>query len=250
MYPIFFRIGPISIYTYGVLVFFGVILGYWVSLRQAEREGIDKNTFTNITFWTLFFSFIGARVFYIVVEFRSFLEEPLAVVFSRSGFVFYGGVIFGFVFLYIFAKKYRISFLKLADTLALGIPLGHSLGRVGCFSYGCCYGRPTSSFMGILFPPDSPAGYLGVKVIPTQLLESFFLFVIFIILLFLKKKKKFNGQLFLCYIFLYSILRFIVEFFRGDPRGEILFLSTSQFISFILILLSIFLWLRLRKPLA
>jgi phosphatidylglycerol:prolipoprotein diacylglycerol transferase len=125
--------------------------------------------------------------------------------------------------------------------------LAHALGRIGCFSYGCCYGRDTGSFIGMLFPPQSPAGSLGVKVIPTQLIESFTLVIIFIVLNFLKKYKEFEGQIFIYYLMLYAIVRFIIEFFRGDERGQILFLSVSQFGSAVLIVLSIFLWYRWKK---
>jgi phosphatidylglycerol:prolipoprotein diacylglycerol transferase len=165
----------------------------------------------------------------------------------RSGFVFYGGVICGIAALYLLSKKYKIKFALLADIIAIGVPLGHAFGRLGCFFYGCCYGRPSESFMGVLFPPDSPAGYLGAKVIPTQLISSFFLFLLFFLLLAFRKRKKFDGQIVLVYLILYSIFRFIIEFFRGDPRGSILFLSTSQLISLILIAISIFFWVRIRR---
>jgi phosphatidylglycerol:prolipoprotein diacylglycerol transferase len=131
--------------------------------------------------------------------------------------------------------------------VAVGIPLAHAFGRIGCFSYGCCYGRPTNSWIGILFPPDSPAGILGTKVIPTQLVEASFLFVLFFILKFLNTHKKFNGQIISVYLISYGIFRFVIEFFRADPRGNVFFLSISQFISIILIGLGIFLWLRHAK---
>jgi len=245
MHPSLFKIGPITIYTYGFFVFLGVISGYLVAAREAKRCGIDKNIFSNIAFWTLIWSFLGAKLLYILVEFKYFLKNPLSVI--RSGFAFYGGIIAGAIALYLLTKKYKIKFMLFADIVAIAIPLGHALGRLGCFFYGCCYGKSTSSFIGILFPPDSPAGYLGVKVIPTQLISSFFLFLLFFSLLALRKKKKFDGQIALYYIVFYSIFRFIIEFFRGDPRGMILFLSTSQFISLILIMVSIFFWARPRR---
>lgn len=266
MYPILFKIGPVTIYTYGVCIFLGVILGYFVCLKEAEKEGVDKNVFSDIIFWALIFSFIGARLLYILVEFKTFLKDPISLLFARSGFVFYGGVIFGFISSYLLTKKRGVNFLKFADIAAIGIPLGHCLGRLGCFFYGCCYGRPTSSFAGVLFPPASPAGLLAVKVIPTQLISSFFLFLIFLILIFLKKRKKFDGQILFSYFLFYGIFRFIIGFFRADPRGGIyclpagtliplraqsgtgeFFLSTSQFLSLGLIVLSIFMFRRLLR---
>jgi len=139
--------------------------------------------------------------------------------------------------------------LKFTDIAYLVIPLGLAFGRIGCFFYGCCYGKPTTSSIGILFPRESPAGLLGVKVIPTQLISAIFLLLLFFLLLFLMKKKKFNGQILLAYAFFYGIFRFIIEFYRGDPRREVFSLSTSGFISLILVILSVFLYfLWRRKP--
>lgn len=208
------------------------------------REGIDKVIFSDIIFWTLIFSFLGARVFYIFVEFGDFLRNPLEAILSRSGFVFYGGIIFGFITSYFLAKRNKINFLQFCDIVAIGLPLAHAFGRIGCFSYGCCYGRPTTSWIGILFPPDSPAGALGTKVIPTQLAEALFLFVLFLILKYINKHKKFNGQIVSIYLIFYGIFRFLIEFFRADPRGSVFSLSLSQFISIILIGIVMVMWLR------
>ena len=245
MYPILFKLGPFTVYTYGFFIFLGILFGYMAIAKEAVKRGIDRNVFSTIIFWTVIFGFLGAKILYILIEFNYFLKEPLSMI--RSGFVFYGGVISGITALYFLARKQEIKFLKLADITVVGLTLAHAFGRLGCFFYGCCYGRPTNSFIGVLFPPDSPAGYLGVKLIPVQLISSFFLFLLFLVLLRLKQHKKFDGQITLYYIFLYSIFRFIIEFFRGDPRGMIFSLSTSQFISLILIVISIFFWIALRR---
>jgi len=245
MHPILFKIGPLTIYTYGFFVFLGVVAGYWVALKEAKRYGIDSNIFSNIVFWTLVWSFIGAKLLYIIVELEYFLQNPLSTI--RSGFVFYGGVITGLAVLCFFGHRYKVKLSVLADSLAIALCLGHAFGRLGCFFFGCCYGRPTDSSIGVLFPPDSPAGYLGVKVIPTQLIASGFLFILFFALWAFRRRKRFNGQIAIVYLFVYSIFRFIIEFFRGDYRGMVLSLSTSQFISLILIVASILFWVRLRK---
>ena len=247
MHPILLKLGPITIYTYGAFVFLGVVAFYFICKRQTSKEGIPKEDFSNIFFWTLIWGFLGARLTYILVEWQWFLNNPFSVIFSRSGFVFYGGVIFGILTLYILAKKHKLNFLNFADIAALGIPLGHAFGRIGCFFYGCCYGKAINSKWGVLFPAESPAGFEGVKVIPTQLYSAFFLVLIFIFLLILKKHKKFNGQILLSYGICYGIFRFIIEFYRGDPRGGFFFLSTSQFIALIVIITSGFLFLRWQR---
>jgi len=137
MHPILFKIGSFTIYTYGFLVFLGVLFAYFFCVKQAGRENINKGAFSDIIFWTLIFSFVGARIFYIFTDFESFLQNPLEMLLSRSGFVFYGGVIFGIVALFVLAKLHKINFLKLADIIIMGVPLAHAFGRLGCFSYGC-----------------------------------------------------------------------------------------------------------------
>jgi len=247
MFPILFKLGPITIYTYGVCVFLGVIAGYFVCKGGAKKQGIPEKVFSNIFFWALIWGFLGARLIYIFVEWDYFLDNPLSVILSRSGFVFYGGVVSGILTVIFLAKKYKVNLLKTADIAALGIPLGHGLGRIGCFCYGCCYGRPTQSSIGVLFPPDSPAGFLGVKVIPTQLISALFLFLLFFLLLILKKHQRFDGQILFSYGIGYGIFRFILEFYRGDSRGEIFFLPTSQFIALVVIIISILFFFRLRR---
>lgn len=245
MHPILFKLGPVTIYTYGVFVFLGVVAGYFVAAREAQKEGIDKNIFSKIAFWLIISAFLGAKILYILVEFKYFLKAPLTMI--RTGFVFYGGIISAIVCLYFLTKKYKINFLQFADIVVLGIPLGHAFGRLGCFFYGCCYGKAYELGIGLLFPPGSPAGFWGLKVLPTQLISSLVLLLIFFGLFSLIKFKKFDGQIFFCYLVFYGLFRFIIEFFRGDPRGHILFLSTSQFISLILIAAGIFMLYRQRS---
>lgn len=247
MYPILFKFGPLTIYTYGVFVFLGVISGLYVVLKEARRDNLPQEVFLNIAFWGIIFSFLGARALYIILNWGNFLKDPWRMIFSRSGFVFYGGFISGSLTVYLLTRKNKISFFKFSDIASLGIALGHSLGRLGCFFNGCCFGKPTSSFLGILFPPYSLAGLQGQKVIPTQLISFFFLMMLFIYLRKLKRKKKFDGQVFIHYLFMYGVFRFIIEFFRADKRGEIFSLPPSQFISLLVIISALGLTLRLKR---
>lgn len=247
MHPILFKLGPLTIYTYGVFVFLGLVSGLLVSRREAQRLGIEAKDFSDIIFFTLLGAFLGARIFYIIVEFKWFLARPWEVIFSRSGFIFYGGVISGMALLYFMAKQRKISFFRTADCIVLGLPLGHALGRLGCFFYGCCYGRAANSFIGVLFPPDSLAGASGVKVIPTQLISAVFLFLIFLALFFLRKYKRFSGQLVAGYLWMYGLFRFIIEFFRGDDRLSLWGFSLAQIISVLLVLIGAYLYNRLSR---
>lgn len=230
MHPILFKLGPITVYTYGFCVMLGVFAGYFVCLKQLKNTQISEPLFSQFFFWLLIISFISARVVYILTEFPLFLEHPFLIIFSRSGFVFYGGLIGAFISLFFFTKKNKIAFLQTADIFSVALPLGHAFGRIGCFFYGCCYGKTINGI-----------------IIPTQLISAGFLFFLFIVLYFLSKNKSFHGQLLITYMFYYGIFRFIIEFYRGDLRGTIFFLSTSQFIALCFILTSIFLYFILQR---
>lgn len=247
MCPILFDIGSFHIYTYGVLVFLGVLCGYLFAVSQAKKSGLDDKLFSDILFWSIIWGFIGARLLYVVIEWRMFLEAPLALLFGRAGFVFYGGILGGIAALYLQTKRHKLAFLPYVDIIILTVPLGHFFGRLGCFFYGCCYGIPTGSWIGMKFPPDSPAGILGVKVIPTQLISAFFLLTIFGVLLFIRNRQRFRGQIMLSYFILYGTFRFVIEFFRGDPRGFVGYFSTSQVIALVLITAGILSWRRLAR---
>ncbi|MFA7677855.1 MAG: prolipoprotein diacylglyceryl transferase [Candidatus Omnitrophota bacterium] len=244
MHPVLFNLGFLTIYTYGFFVLLGVVFGYLVSLRLAKSEGMDQEKISNIFFWIVVAGFLGAKILYIIVEWKYFLEAPLSLI--RSGFVFYGGLISGFLTLVLLARKHNLKLFKLLDVFSVGVVLGHAFGRVGCFFYGCCYGKPTATFLGLLFPASSPAGTLGVKVIPTQLISAGFLFLLFFILLRFYRKKSYDGQIFIRYVFIYSVFRFFIEFFRGDPRGGLGLFSTSQLISLVSVSFCLYLWRKLR----
>jgi phosphatidylglycerol---prolipoprotein diacylglyceryl transferase len=239
MHPILFKIGPVTIYTYGFFIFLGVLFGYLISRKRAKEVGVDRQQFSNIFFWTLITGFLGARITYIIVNWQVFIKAPLEIGLGRSGFVFYGGVIFGLLYLFLFTQKHKIKFLKITDIFALGVPLAHGFGRIGCFFYGCCYGKITNLWIGIKFPPGSPAGLENARIIPTQLISAGFLFILFLFLFAIRNKITQIGKLTGYYLFVYSLFRFIIEFFRGDPRGLFLIFSTSQWISILIIFLAI-----------
>jgi len=245
MHPILFKIGQLTIYTYGFFVFLGVVFGYIVARKNALKNGTSDSAFADIFFWGIVASFLGARLLYILVEIKNLSADPWGIIFGRAGFVFYGGVLAGFTAVYFLAKKFKVDFIKLCDSIAPGLALGHALGRIGCFFYGCCYGRP-SECCGILFPSESPAGMLGVKVLPVQLIEAFCLFILFLVLQTVFGRKKFNGQIFSLYLILYSLLRFVLEFLRFDSRGSFYGFSTSQIISVFIFVAGVILFFKRR----
>jgi phosphatidylglycerol:prolipoprotein diacylglycerol transferase len=235
MFPVLLKLNifgfPLTIYTYGAMVSLGVLVSLTILVRMAEREKMNPDHIMDILIWVLLSGFAGARLVYIIVEWKTFLAAPVAVALSRSGFVFYGGLISGIIAAIWRIKKMKLNLWKTLDMFAIVVPLGHAFGRIGCFAFGCCYGRVAHSWLGVQFPKTCPAGASGIPVIPTQLIEASGLIILFMLLWLINRKKDFNGKVAAAYLVFYSIMRFIMEFFRGDDRGAIWFLSTSQIIS-------------------
>ncbi len=239
MHPILFKIGPITIYTYGFFLALGILLAYRVGKKRATEVNIERSLFFNLFFWALISGFIGARIAFIVLNWVELKTDPLRMLLDRGGFIFFGGVFLALISLFLFSRKYQIRFLKVTDLFALVLPLGQSLGRIGCFAYGCCYGIPTQSWLGLEFPINSPAGAMETKIIPTQLISAGFLFLLFIFLFKLRNRVRL-GKLTGYYLLFYALFRLIIEFFRGDSVGFFLFLPAPQWISLLTIFLAIY----------
>ena len=260
MYPELFRIGTFPITTYGIFLAAGMLLALFVAARLAGRDGLPRERIYDLGLWTLIGGLLGSKIL-------MYFTEPDVQVFSldflRSGGVYYGGFLGGFIALVVLIKIYGLPFWKVADAFAPGVALGQAFGRQGCFAAGCCWGKETTLPWGVHF---SEAGhqYTGVPTYgpdghelflhPTQLYESFFMLIVFGLLLYLHRKKKFNGQVLITYAAIYSVFRFLIEFIRDDPRGDLFGLttmtglSTSQLISLLVAVGAIvFLIIRLRS---
>jgi phosphatidylglycerol:prolipoprotein diacylglycerol transferase len=155
---------------------------------------------------------------------------------ARSGGVFQGGLTFGIIFALWYFRRHKIPTWKAADIVGPALALGHGFGRIGCFSAGCCYGTESSLPWGVIFKnkyaSDLTGVPLGIPLHPTQLYESALNFLNFFVLFLILKKKRFDGQVFSFYIINYSIIRYIVEFYRGDhPDKAFLFRNSSPYLS-------------------
>jgi len=162
MYPILLRIGPITIYGYGFWIAVGIIIAFWVGAREAGRVGLSKKTVVDIAFWTIIVAFLTSKIG-LVFEDPSFYSGNLKEL-LRSGGVFYAGLIGGFVFMVIFLFAKKMPFWKTMDVYALVVPLGHGFGRQGCFSAGCCYGRPTDVPWGVVFHSQFANEHVGTPL--------------------------------------------------------------------------------------
>jgi len=245
MYPEIFRIGNFPINTYGVLLATAFLVALLVAARLAARDGLPREKIYDLGLWMLLAAIIGSKLLLLWAEpeYRANPLHLLSLDFLRSGGVFYGGLIGAVSTGYLLVRRYQLPWWKTADAFAPGIALGQAIGRQGCFAAGCCWGKPTHLPWGVRF---SALGHqitgvpIDVDIHPTQLYESFAALLIFFFLLWLHKRKRFGGQVILFYAVLYSITRFLIEFVRDDPRGDLVGLttltglSTSQLISLII----------------
>jgi phosphatidylglycerol:prolipoprotein diacylglycerol transferase len=245
MYPEIFRIGNFPINTYGVLLALAFLAALLTAARLAGRDGLPRERVYDLGLWMLLAAIVGSKVLMLFTE-PEYREDPTRLIsldFLRSGGVFYGGFVAAVIAGYFLIRRYRLPWWKTADAFAPGIALGNAIGRQGCFAAGCCWGKPTAMPWGVEF---TEAGHevtgvpLGLHLHPTQLYESFGALIIFFFLLWLHRRKRFSGQVILFYALLYALMRFTIEFFRDDPRGDILGLttltglSTSQMLSLII----------------
>ena len=235
-----FSIGPLNVYRYGLMIALGIIAAVWLAVRRCPDRGLDKDQMFNMGFLGIVVGVIGAKLMYYIVELPAILQDPSLLLDITNGFVVYGGIITGILAPYIYARVKKLHFLKYLDTAIPSIPLAQGLGRIGCFLAGCCYGRPTDAWFGVIFPADGLAP-AGVPLIPTQLFSSIGDFAIAAFLLWYtrKDKERLVGLATGWYTALYAVGRFIIEFFRDDPRGSVGFLSTSQFIAVIMLVAAI-----------
>ncbi len=257
MFPKLFEYSWLVIHTYGFLLAVGFISGLYVSARAAEREHVNPAKVYDLGLYIAISSLVGAKLLLIITEFKYYSENP-SEIFSmatlRSGGVYYGGFLVAAIVGISLVRYQKLPVWKMTDIFSPGIALGQSIGRLGCYAAGCCYGRPTTSLFGVTFrnpySHDTVGVPLNIPLHPAQLYEAITNLLIFFLLWGALRRKKFEGQVFILYLVFYSTSRFLIEFFRGDPERGFLFdglLSTSQFISLVLLAFAAVLYVKLRR---
>lgn len=247
MFPELFKIPgtEIPISTYGLLYAIAIVLGLWITAKLASKNGEEKAKIYDLGLYIVASALIGSKVLMAITEwhdYRGDIARLFSLDFWRSGGVYFGGFIAAVLTSIFLMRRWKMNWRKTADAFAPGIAIGHAIGRIGCFSAGCCWGKATTSWIGVKFPEK--AGEVtgvptDVALIPTQLIEAGANLIIFGLLLLLWKRRKFDGQIIFTYFVLYSIARFTIEFWRDDPRGSLLGLSTSQLISLVFFVLGV-----------
>ena len=260
-----FHIGKFVIHGYGLMIGIGFVLALLVGEYRAKKMGMKEEALIDIAIIAGVSGFLGAKLLYIIVSFKDFINDPMGVL-GSSGFVVYGGLIAGVLCNLIYVKIKKLSFLEYFDLVMPEIALAQGFGRIGwffgggcfgCYLAGCCYGRVTDSAFGVIFPVGSQAP-AGVKLIPTQLISSGadFLNMAFLMIIAAKfsytavMKRKADGKettgkhmaagnIGFLYCITYGLGRFAIEFLRNDYRGEVGIFSTSQFISLFIVLLGV-----------
>ena len=254
MHPVLFRLGSLTVHTYGTLLACGILLGLWLAQKRARAAGLNPDEVWNLGVFMVLAALAGAKLWFLLAFWSYYRANPMEI-FSMStlqaGGVWYGGMLTALAVAIIYTRRKKIKLLPLTDVYAAPLALGHGIGRLGCFSAGCCYGKPTAQAWGVIFHDEYAHQLvgtpLGIPLHPTQLYEAGAEFLIFLILLRLSARSHRSGQIFGAYLVLYGITRFTIEFFRGDP-GRTLLLgdagSIMQLVSIGLMGFGIWLWTR------
>jgi phosphatidylglycerol:prolipoprotein diacylglycerol transferase len=278
MFPELFKIPFVNfqLNTYGFLLALAFIVGLLVMAWLAKRDGLNVDRMYDLGLWVLLAGLIGSKVLMIITEWNVVYRDNPGQIFSldffRSGGVFYGGFIGALLASVIVMRVYKLDWWRTADVFAPGIAIGQAIGRLGCFAAGCCWGKPTTHAIGVHFT-ERGHEFTGVPTIvkhlfesqhplremwenrlgdlnaplqlhPVQLYEVGAALIIFITLLLVFARRQFAGQVMLAYALLYAVARFLLEYWRDDPRGGIGIFSTSQLIALAIFVFSLIVYVR------
>ncbi len=237
----YFTLFEREIPIYGVFFYIGIFIAAGIALLISPQKKVERYEIAYSGVYTMIGAMLGSKLLFIAVSLKQIIREniPLEAV-IKGGFVFYGGLIGGILGLFIYCKQYKVAFAPLCEIMATVLPIGHAFGRIGCFFAGCCYGIPYDGIFSCTYSYSYGTTPLGISLLPVQLIEAVLLLLVFIVLLivYFKTRDK-TGFAVPIYLIIYPILRFVLEFFRGDSeRGKLLSLSTSQWVSILLLSIS------------
>ncbi len=247
MFPKILDVGPLTVHTYGLMLALAFIAGIWLTSRNAKKAGMNPDTIWNMGLIIIFAALVGAKILLFFSDYTYYSQNPREI-FSlstlRSTGVYYGGLLLALAASVVYLRKTGLPAWHVADLAAPGIALGQAIGRIGCLSAGCCYGKPTRMPWGITFTSkyafDNVGVPLNTPLHPTQIYESAAAFLLFLYLTWRLSRKHITGQIITEYLGIYAAIRFIIEFFRDDDRGFVLngLLSTSQLIAILTMLIA------------
>lgn len=222
MHPIIFEFGPITIYSYGLMLFIAVFVSLNLLLWESQKRGFDKNTIFDLVVVILLSGIVGARLLYILLNLGFYIKNPKEIfMINHGGLAIFGGMLLSALASFIFVKSKKLDFLSIADLVIPYVALGQSIGRIGCFFNGCCYGIPWK--FGVYFPVHKTV------LIPAQLIDSFFMLILYIVLRSKQIRPHATGGILISYFLYYSVMRFFIEFIRGDSQRLFLGLTIFQY---------------------
>ena len=230
-----FSIGPITIYSYGFMIALGFLAAILLAMYRSKKYEVDGNTVIDLALCCIVGGLLGAKLLYLITDLPNLIPSKNVLSDITNGFVVYGGILGGVLACFIYTRRKKVNFLKCLDLIAPSVAIGQCLGRIGCLMAGCCYGRETTCSIGIVFQ-NSPMAPNGIRLLPTQIFSSVGDLLLAIVLILYARRKPTDGRVINLYLILYGVGRFIIEIFRNDPRGNVGFLSTSQFISIFIVI--------------
>ena len=259
--PVCFRIGPLPVHWYGLFLAAGFLaaLATWVRLGRGERR--DMAFCTDLLLWIMVAGIVGARLAYVISDLPEYLKNPVSILrVDQGGLIYYGGFLSSAAAVAVFARKHKVSALRLGDLVVTALPLAHALGRIGCFVNGCCYGKPWDGPLGVSYPAESAPWWgqvyaqlitryspRSLPVHPVQLYEAAFNVALYAFLVFAYKQRWKDGVVVALYAILYPAWRLWVETLRGDERMQRMGLDVAQWLSLLFMLGGVGLALYLRK---
>lgn len=240
MYPVICKLGPFTIYSYGLTLVAAFFISSALACSQAKRENINPDIIFNFLFVVFIAGIVGARILYVVENIGYYLEDPVEIfMLQHGGLSWFGGIIFGFPFAVAYLRKKNLSVYKIFDLIAPFAALGQAIGRIGCLLNGCCFGKAWK--FGIYF-----AAHNSVRI-PVQIYSSLLLIFIFIILRLLQERPHKAGEIFFAYLLFYSVKRFFMEFWRADNEVILLGLTLFQIISIVIFCIAMIKLILIRK---
>lgn len=251
MKQVLFHIGSYPVKSHGLMTALGLLLGTWLAYLIARRRGKFENDVLDFTFYAGIAGVIGSRLWEVAFTWEYYRNDPLEILaIWHGGLSVQGAVVAGLLVAIWYARKHGLPFWQFADVLTPGVLLGQAVGRAGCFLDGDAFGLPTSSFLGVVYPPGTAAyAVFGpVPLWPAELFEGIWDLILTAGLLLYQRKKPAGGRVFLWYVIAYSVGRFSLEFLRGDSLRTVFGWKAAQLTSVIAALAAaLFMWMRSRQ---
>lgn len=235
MIPVIFKIGFFEIRSYGLMLAIAFLVGIYIFVKEGSKEKIEKEKIFDLSFYVIVVSLIFSRLTFILMNLGEYVKEPFSILWPVSGLSFHGGLVGGILAGILFARKNKISFLKLADAASPSLAIGMSIARVGCFLNGCCIGYQSNVPWAVKFKNMEYFSH------PSQIYDAILNLFLFIFLVFIRKYKKKDGYIFSLYLMGSAITRFLVEFTRKGASANVFVfgLTEAQVFCIVLFLVSV-----------